>query len=581
MTRPYTPTDATIRAWVGDQSFSRGQGYYRQHAITNPRRQGDTLKAHCFGSAPQPYRVEVTLGEDRIVSDRCSCPIGSHCKHGAALLLTWVNDADAFTVVEELAAGLDRLSKADLVALVTKMVDRHPDLEQLLELSVLSAGAKTHSLDPALVERQVDAVFNNIDYEYGSEIDVAEQLAAIKELGDGYAGKEEWRNAALVYKTVIEGVLENYGMFHDEGGELGEVVNECVSALEPCLANAQDPALRELILRTLFDTYHWDVDYGGIDMGYEADDLILAFATPAEKRQVVEWVQQVMPAGDSWSDSYHRQRYGHFLLSLQADELDDETFLRICRETSRSHDLVQRLLQLQRVEEAIAAAQRSSDYDLLTMEEIFAEHEQEQLFSRLMLERARTSQDRRIHEWLKAWAEQRGDTATALHYAETLFWQQPSTASYRELKKLAQQSGQWAALQPKIMAQLAAEPRYHPIRIQLHLEESEIDQALALLQAPQTPQWIVFGASIQLEVARAAAEPRPHAAIDIYLKNARQLIAQRNRTSYAAAADRLAAVRDLYRKLGEEEGWRQLIANLRQEHRTLRALQDELNKAGL
>jgi uncharacterized Zn finger protein len=88
LTKPFTPTDDDIRTWVGDQSFSRGQRYHRQKAITNPRRQGDTLKAHCFGSAPQPYRVAVTLGKSGIISDRCSCPIGGRCKHVAALLLT-------------------------------------------------------------------------------------------------------------------------------------------------------------------------------------------------------------------------------------------------------------------------------------------------------------------------------------------------------------------------------------------------------------------------------------------------------------------------------------------------------------
>lgn len=334
LTKPFTPTDDDIRTWVGDQSFSRGQSYYRQHAITNQRRQGDTLKAHCYGSAPQPYRVEVTLGRNQIISDRCFGPIGGHCKHVAALLLTWSKEPESFTVVEELAAGLDRLSKAELSALVTKMVDRHPDLEQL-----------------------------------------------------------------------------------------------------------------------------------------------------------------------------------------------------------------------HRVEE-VTDAQQSSNYDLLTMEEIFAEHEQEDLFGRLMLERARTSQDRRIHEWLKRWAEQGGDSTTALHYAETLFWQQPSTAGYRELKKLAQQSGRWAMLQPQVMAKLAAEPRFRTVNIQVHLEEGEVDQALVLLRAPQTPHWLGFDRSILLEVARAAAKTRPHAAIDIYLKYARWLIAQRNRTSYAAAAARLAAVKWAKKRAG-------------------------------
>jgi gamma-glutamyltranspeptidase len=41
-------------------------------------------------------------------------------------------------------------------------------------------------------------------------------------------------------------------------------------------------------IRTWWVTSRWDINFGGIDMGYEAADLIPAFATPAEKRKVVE-----------------------------------------------------------------------------------------------------------------------------------------------------------------------------------------------------------------------------------------------------------------------------------------------------
>jgi hypothetical protein len=37
----------------------------------------------------------------------------------------------------------------------------------------------------------------------------------------------------------------------------------------------------------------------------------------------------------------------------------------------------------------------------------------------------------------------------------------------------------------------------------------------------------------------------------------------------------------LYRRLGEEETWQSLIAGIREQNRRLRALQDELNEAGL
>ncbi|MFB0534839.1 MAG: SWIM zinc finger domain-containing protein [Anaerolineae bacterium] len=91
-------SESDVRRWVGEASFGRGQRYFRQGNILNPRRQGDTLKARCLGSRPQPYQVEVTLGPGGIAVGGSSCPVGGggHCKHAAALLLAWLHEPDAF-----------------------------------------------------------------------------------------------------------------------------------------------------------------------------------------------------------------------------------------------------------------------------------------------------------------------------------------------------------------------------------------------------------------------------------------------------------------------------------------------------
>ena len=69
-------TEADICRWTGDESFRRGQRYFDQDAILNPRRASMVLKAQCQGSRSQPYRVQITLGPDGIVSGDCSCPVG-------------------------------------------------------------------------------------------------------------------------------------------------------------------------------------------------------------------------------------------------------------------------------------------------------------------------------------------------------------------------------------------------------------------------------------------------------------------------------------------------------------------------
>lgn len=165
-------SEADIRTWVGEQSFSRRRSYTRDGSLLNLRRQGNTLKAQCIGSVAQPYRVEAMLGQTGIDAARCSCPVGDggHCKHVAALLLVWLKQPDSFTQIEEIAATLNKFSKEELIALVIRMIDRHLDLETLLQLSVLGAAKLNQVIDPKVFERQVSNVFKSIgDYdEYGA-----------------------------------------------------------------------------------------------------------------------------------------------------------------------------------------------------------------------------------------------------------------------------------------------------------------------------------------------------------------------------------------------------------------------------
>lgn len=579
-------TEADIRTWAGETSLSRGRPYARDGSILNPRRQDNALKAQCLGSAPTPYRVEIVLGAQGIVSGHCSCPIGSggRCKHAAALLLTWVNDPDGFTVVEELTAALNQRSKDEVVILITKMLDRYPDLETLLELPIVTGGKAPAPVDPKVIERQVGQIFRQIDYDdYGSAYGIGQELVEIKNLGDQYVAAQDWRNAVTVYKTVMEGVLDNYEMLDDESGESSDVVNECVAGLGQCLAAVEDPSLRQVILRALFDVELWDVNWGGIDMGYEAPELILENATPAERAQVAAWVRAELPKGEDWSSAWRRETLGGFLLRLEAEKLDDETFLRICRETGRHRDLVERLLQLGRIEEAMRATDAASDYDLLTMERIFAPHGLVDRFAQLVAARAQKSKDSRLKEWLQAYATAQNNPALALQLAEELFWAMPSLAKYQEIQEIAQDLQKWPALKQEILQRLQADQRHHALLTQIFLYEEDIDAALRMVQQPvKTGLFFGYGPhSLKLEVARAAETTRPRAAIDLYCEQIQLLIAQRNRGSYATAAQYLVHLRPLYERINDLPGWQKLVADIKNNNPRLRALHDELRSAGL
>jgi uncharacterized Zn finger protein len=578
-------SESDIRDWVGEASFGRGRGYFELGHILNPRRQGNVLKARCIGSQSLPYRVEVTLGPGAIAGGACSCPVGwgGRCKHGAALLLTWLHQPGTFTEIEALETALKQRSLEELVALVMRMLNHYPDLERLLELPVVSEAETPQPVDAQVIRQQAHSALYTMQSDGWGEVyydDIATKLAELVEVGDDYATRQSWRDAATIYCTVAQEILDNYGMMHDEGKLVG-VVNQCVEGLKACLEETKDVARRGEWIRFLFDVYRWDLDYGGIDMGYEAPYIILELATSEEKRQVVRWVRESIPVGDAWSDNYRRQAYGGFLIDLEGEgEQDDETFLRICRETGRWHDLVDRLLALDRVDEAVAIARKVGDYDLLQLGRLFVSHDHGDLAEELIRERARTSQDSRLKEWLKERAVAGGDLETALALAEALFWQRPDLEGYVELRDLAARIGQWNGLRKALLSRLTAEEQFHLLTV-IHLEEGEIDPALETLYQVLASSWGWGSRELVIQVAHAAEEERPRAAIRIYLDRVEGLIAGRGRDNYATAASYLVRVRDLYHRLGEQATWTTFIAKLRVQHRRLRALKDELQKAGL
>jgi hypothetical protein len=574
-------TEADIRRWTGDQSFARGSRYFSDGAIRNPRLAGSTLKAQCQGSQIQPYGVQATLGSRDILAANCSCPIGSggHCKHVAALLLTWLDDPDEFVCVEDLATNLDRRSKADLIALIGKMVERHPDLEMLIELPV-PGHKNTQPVDAENIRRQVrHALFSGGD-EWDAAPQIAGQLASVVDVGDGYAESEGWSNAVIVYETIIRTVLQEFDSFDDEGGDLREIVNRCVQGLGDCVSVTEDPAHRSSILRALFETYAWDVEHGGIEVGYQAPGIILEQATPEERAQVAAWLRAVLPTGDSWTHSFQRQTYGGFLLHLEQDTIDDEAWLRICRETDRVLDLVDRLLALQRVGEAREVAQAAGDYDLLRMAEIFEAHGQLDPVAGLIRERATVSKDSRLAEWLKQQAIERGDHGEGLAWAQQLFWQNPSLERYDQAKSLAQVVGRWDGLQAEILSHLAEQKQY-ALLIEVYLKEGQVDRALATVKSVQNSRWLGVRPDLIIEVAAAAEETEPRESIRIYTDRARQLINARGRQSYIDAADYLARVRRLYQHLGNEAAWHALITDIRAQNTRLRALKEELSRLDL
>jgi hypothetical protein len=407
---------------------------------------------------------------------------------------------------------------------------------------------------------------------------------------------------------------EEEGYYPEEEG-LEEFVGESIEALGSYLADKQtDRVAREKSIGVLFAIYqrdlHADDSHGFAE---RAAEQLVQYTTPLERQTIAERIREVLADEEQAIVGSVRRAYGKFLLDLQKETLDDEAYLRISRETGRTSDLVDRLLALGRIDEAAQETRRVDDYSLLGLANLFIQHGQDAVAERLVKARisapigpARDAADLvlrsqpgraeeekpdwRVLEWLQKYYRDRGNHVAELEMAETLFRTQPFLKRYQELRDLSERLDRWDSLRRELLAFLE-QARNTSLLIQIALDEGDIDQALQRLQGTAKKdsygytyidRYGYYGYSdVAFEVARAAEETRPHAAIELYRQFAERLIAMRDRKRYELACTYLVKVRALYEKLGEVEAWTSYISALREQNRNLRALKEELANAGL
>jgi hypothetical protein len=572
-----------IQKWVGNNAFQRGYRYFEDEAIMNPRRRGQSLISECQGSRLAPYRVEIRLGSEGILDGSCSCPAGDggHCKHAAALLLTWIHEPEMFIEVPELEQVLEERSKEDLISLIREMVTRYPDLEQLLELSALSNLPSGEILQPDLIAQQIRRAFSSAGGEQGDNTRIAENLQSILDLGEDLLDRLEAHNAATVYETLMEGMLTYEDcLYHDQGGDLGQVLAECEQGIQDCLGSTQEPELRQGLLHTLFDLYLWDLQAGGLGFADETPSILAGQANPDEKQMIAAWIREEIPEGTEREDDFQRRALGGLWLTLMSGGLDDETYLRICRETGRTQDLIDRLLSLERVDEALSAARSARKNHLTAIADLFVAHGHPQLGKQIITERPDSETDLPRLEWLKQYARRYEVGAEALRMAESTFWAAQSLENYNDLIEAAANLDQRAATRARVLERLENAGNFS-LLVEIYLLENEIDLALAAMERVKPEIWGERVAVLRRQVAQAVEVPRPREAIRQYLLLAEDLIEQRSRGSYAEAAMLLSRIRRLYRALGEEDRSDGIIQSLRSEYQRIPALMDEMRRAGL
>ncbi len=552
-----------IRHFIGEQSFPKGLQYFQNGAILHPVRQGMTLKAYCYGSLPEPYHVQVTCDDAGIATALCSCPVGtpthgrSGCKHAAALLLAWSKQPETFTEMDDLDTILERREKAELILLIKQLLHKQPEMEWDLTMPPLPQMKRSMSIDIEAYRRQIDVAFDRAGHQWNAVYGISSDLYHITCIADQFAQQRDHANAVAIYEVVAREILGRYLSYHDEDSALGTVVQDCVKSLGHYLVSEQeDQSIRQRILKTIFAIYRFNVDKGGYGFTNDIPPELVQHTTSEEKRTIAQWVRTALSEiqGADQSAIWHREKYGGLLLALEAETLSDEEFLSLGRQTNRVHEVVNRLLELGRVDEAIQDVQSVRDRDLLKLANLFLQHGQDRAILPVIHERSQQTQWISVPEWLKDYYLARNDTNAALAAIEVMFRIQFRLQDYQHMRELATKLGIWETKRQELLTFLQT-TKHIATLVEIALDDGDVERALELLKgAPSSDQgWIYnydLGSHLALKAAELAEETQPHASLDLYQQHVERLIAARGRGrgNYQAACSYLTKISSTLRE---------------------------------
>lgn len=560
-----------IRSRASGQSYQKGHEYFRSGAIFNPSWQstaaGIVLTAQSEGSTAPSYRLHVELDAGGVRSASCTCPYdrGGDCKHIVALLLMYLHKPDEFSEqksVGDLLAGLERDS---LVALVTRLVERDPDLYDQIEMAVPMVnvgesksspekGKRQTQISEQTYRKQVRRILKQSRYEdhhddwhepayIGDLEEILETAKKFLEAGDA-------EDALIILRVLLEETLEDYDGEMDYNGDvagfiqdLGMPMAEAILSLE--MESKSRTALQESIDEILDD----------LDATIEESELQVIHAA-------LEHGWDELPDPESQWEEYDEEDWMLFgelqqarLNVLKRQGRKDE-FLLLAQKAD-PHRYALELLQLGQVNEAIKASQELRyDSEMLSIAQKLRE------VGRLdeaiaLAERGLDLKGNAAHElgtWLAPLEESQGRKEMALLAYRAVYDSHPTIELYRHIKKLS--GSNWENLHPAILKK-AREMYYSDILVDIHLEEGEWDEAI------QTAGQQSLTFNLLEKVADAVIPHRTDWVLRTSIKEAESLIAQTQSKLYPVAARWLERAKEAYQHKGQAAEWKVYIDNLR------------------
>ncbi len=587
---------ATITEATSQKVFERGESYYHQGSIRNPRRQGNQLQADCLGS--QLYDTSVTLNPDGTIAIfDCTCPYdwGGLCKHQVALLLTYARHPEQFQAIAPPEDFLEQCSRDELLAIAKRLLQYDPALYDIARLTV-PQGAQSRktrkirqsspTVDLSAFQQQVARALD-VDWETSTR-QVTRALETALAIADESLTAGKFVQAGEMYRIFLAAMNAAYTNESplrelDYDGDLAILVNQACEQLGECLllATAATDGERQAWLEVLWQSFCKDAELGGIEYARESFALLCEQPTEAEWNRLEIAMRQylaTLPDGDVWQQ-WPRQKVANLLQARYQQNGRDEAAQQAIRELGTPDQRAEAALAAGDYEEAVAIA-LEHQLQLPGWIRRFADKllaaNQPELALQVVLASQPHCRPSVYQAWLERYYRTYPISEQAIEDCLGALLDAPDFERYQQLQRLAEQHNSWPTVRDRALSELTTAQQYALL----------VEIALAEANHPQARTWAQQLPSEQQQpalarIAKQSKAEQPEVAIACCQDLAALHLQDRNRSAYKRAIVALQTAQRLAASAGRQTEWQADFDRLVAEHRRLTAFQEELRRAKL
>ncbi len=570
-------SESALKSASSFESFTRGYKLYQSDAIFDTFRLGDLLTGKCEGSSAPFYQLRVQMDEGGIQEASCTCPYdwGGYCKHIVALMLTYIHNPDAFIEQKNIEELVSQLDKDGLVRLITKMVDKKPDLFSWLQTAIPATSIQSkpaqqrnkRKTEVSKIEykRQIQSILHSLQGYRMSEAywmmgGMVDQLNHVRDTAYDFLEADDAQGALVILTTLLTEVSGSFEQFDDSDGELGGFFNELALPLVEAILSAE---LNKTERRSLFNELEPVVEELSA-YGIDELDVILAALN-------LGWSEEVLDEQEDYD--YDETILIEAKLNILERHNRVEEYLKLCLEAGEYRRYILKQIESGEFEEAKEVAWKTITQASDALRVAKALRDAGHLPDALLLAEKGLDLDGNKHElgtWLGPIEETQEQIDKAIQAYQMAFTSLPSLELYGILKKLSGMN--WGLLKPAIM-QILQDSHRPDVLADVFLSEEEWDQAIGIVD--QAGEW---NYSLIEKVADAVIPFRPDWVIQASRKQAEGLITKTQSKYYAIAARWLAKMKQAYLSSGRKAEWVSYLDGLKSTYSRRPALQAELRR---